>query len=105
MTVGRAAYDAHDPSRRLSLRYEDLLDHTDKHVRAIYEWLGLTTDDVGRVVQRRSFDALPPEARGPGLVNRAASPGLWRQNLNADEQAIVNRVMRDQLLRAGYSVD
>ncbi|MDQ1694879.1 MAG: hypothetical protein QOJ03_232, partial [Frankiaceae bacterium] len=34
-----------------------------------------------------------------------AAPGLWKQNLSTDEQALANRVMGPMLRELGYPVD
>lgn len=87
----------------LLLRYEDLLSDTEGGLRRIYDWLSLPvpTDLAGHVA-RLAFDALPAEHRGTGQFARAATPGLWRENLTADEQRIVTDVMGPMLARLGY---
>jgi hypothetical protein len=53
-------------------------------------------------VESQAFDRLPPEHRGPGKIFRAASPGLWRENLTPPEQEVLERVMGSKLRELGY---
>ena len=54
------------------------------------------------MVTERSFGAVPEHRRGAGRRHRAATPGLWRENLTADEQALVTEIMGPRLERLGY---
>jgi hypothetical protein len=65
----------------------------------------VSDDAVRKLVQERAFDAIPAELRGPDKFFRAAQPGLWRENLSADEQAAVERVIGPKLRELGYPVD
>jgi Sulfotransferase family len=97
------AFEQHPPARRLLVRYEDLLADTPKELRSIYSWLGLTVPgDLQQRVDERAFSALPDTARGPGKFQRAATPGLWRENLAPDEQALCEKVMGPTLRTMGY---
>src|SRR4051794_18805558 len=75
--VTLAAFAAHDPARRLMLRYEDLLADTGASVGSILDWLGVSAPYVDRVAQH-AFEAIPAEHRGSGQFHRSASPGAWR---------------------------
>jgi hypothetical protein len=97
------AYEQHPPARRLLVRYEDLLADTPKELLSIYSWLRLTPPgDLGARVEARAFSTLPDTARGPGKVHRAATPGLWRENLTPDEQDRCEKVMGPMLRTMGY---
>jgi hypothetical protein len=103
--VAQQAFGRHDESRRLLIRYEELLADTEAHVRRIVEWLGLPTPaNVAEVVTATTFANLPAERTGPGQFARAASPGLWRERFNDTEQAMLARVMGEQLAILGYDV-
>ena len=54
-------------------------------------------------MQELSFTALPSEAVGELKRNRSATPGAWRENLNAAEAAIVDEIAGERLERYGYS--
>jgi Sulfotransferase family len=102
--VTRKALAAHPHERQRTVRYEDLLADTEAHMTSLFEWLGLerSADWVRRMVHERSFAALPARRRGPEKRNRAASPGLWRENLSSDEQAAVAEIMGARLTALGY---
>lgn len=87
------------------VRYEELLANTAAQLSGIYDWLGLPTPtDVAEHVSRLSFGALSESVRGPGQFARAASPGLWRENLSAAEQERITAVMGSALADLGYPV-
>lgn len=104
--VVRATYEAHPTALRHCIRYEEMRLDTLAALRGLYDWLGLQPPtDIEDVVARRSFESMPPEATGPGRFARAATPGLWRTNLDTDEQTLVNDVMGEMLQRVGYPPD
>lgn len=103
-TVARA-FDNHDPARRVRVRYEDLLADTAGELRRIYEVLPIGVPaDLDARVERLSFASIPADQRGSGQFHRAASPGLWRTNLSADEQRRCTEIMGPVLSAMGYSV-
>jgi hypothetical protein len=103
--VAQQAYGKHDESRRLMLRYEDLLSDTEAHVRRILEWMRMpASSDLASLVAATQFAALPSERTGPGQFARAASPGLWRERFTSDEQAMLATIMGEQLTILGYDV-
>jgi hypothetical protein len=103
--ITRDAYERHAPGRRFLVRYEELLADTPKQLRSIYSWLGLSPPrGLQARVDTRAFSNLPDSATGPGKFHRAATPGLWRQNLTAAEQDICEKVMGPTLETMGYEV-
>ena len=103
-TAVQAAYDAHDPALRFRLRYEDLLRDTPVELGRLLEWLGRprADDELERTVAEHAFEAIPKRLKGPGKPRRAATPGLWRQNLSENEQEIMAEVMGPKLRELGY---
>ena len=100
------AFERHPPAQRLLLRYEDLLADTPQELRAIYSWLELPAPaDLLERVDARAFTAVPDATKGPGRFHRAATPGLWRENLTSDEQHLCEQVMGPTLQRTGYAGD
>jgi hypothetical protein len=101
--VVQAVYDVH-PGPKLQVRYEELRVDAGAQLRVIFDWLGLSIDDqeLGVLVEGQSFERLPAEHRGPDKIFRAAQPGLWRENLTAEEQAAVERVIGPKLRDLGY---
>lgn len=104
MRIVRAALDAHAPERTLVLRYEDLLERTQPEVERVLEWMRAPVPDgLPELVQRLSFGNVAADAKGSGRFHRAATPGLWRQRLTAEEQSAVQSVMGPTLTELGYS--
>ena len=99
-----AAYEAHDPSRRLLVQYEPLRHDTASEVTRIVAWLGRTpdADAIRAAVERLAFESIPPEKRGAGQFTRAATPGLWRERFSATEQELLGRILGPTLARVGY---
>jgi hypothetical protein len=101
--VVQEAYRAHPGPKRL-LRYEDLRSDPATHVRSLLEWLELEVDQsqLAASIERHAFERVPEQARGPNAFVRSASPGLWRENLSADEQAVLEGVIGPKLRELGY---
>jgi hypothetical protein len=97
---------AESGERALLVRYEDLLADTATHLRRILRWMGLEpAADLDEHVERLAFHRVDEAHRGSGKFHRAATPGLWRDNLAADEQAAATTVMAPLLTELGYPVD
>jgi hypothetical protein len=92
--------------QRLLVRYEELLANTPAQLQRIFDWLDLDIgeDDVQAIAARYAFGAVPKRRRGPGKAVRAATPGLWRQNLTPEEQQTMHEIMGDKLRELGYEV-
>jgi hypothetical protein len=101
------AIDAHPPELCHTIRYEDLLAETRERTAALQGWLGLQRDEAEHETMLASTDfaAVPPQRRGSLQRNRAAQPGLWRQNLSEEEQRICIDVMGSRLEQLGYEID
>jgi hypothetical protein len=97
------AYGRHPGPKHL-VRYEDLLANPTRELRSILGLLGLP--DAGQqteaIAAEYSFDRLPAEQKGPLKFVRAAQPGLWRENLTGDEQAMVGEIVGPKLRELGY---
>jgi hypothetical protein len=106
MTAVDRAYAAHDPELRMRVRYEDLRADTFNTLAPVTKWLGdeRTDEELRRAVEDNAFESTPRLKRGKGRMRRAATPGLWRQNLGPDEQRLANEIMGDTLVRLGYDV-
>jgi len=103
--VVEEAFAAHT-GRKLMLRYEDLLDDTPGELRRIYDWLGLEASDglIQDSVERRSFDRIPADRRGPRRFHRAATPGLWRESLRSEIHEAIGPVLEPKLRELGYKI-
>lgn len=101
------AFNAHPPERRKLIRYEDLLASPAENLRDLVDFIGLRKGDrwVERSVEANAFESVAPEHKGPTKFFRSASPGKWRENLTAEEVAILHEVMGRKLGELGYPVD
>lgn len=98
------AYDAHDPERRLLVRYEDLLADPERELARIHEVIGVdsTPDEVHDAVERFAYANVPAAERGSGHHVRNARPGGWRENLSAQEQRAMLDVLGAKVRELGY---
>jgi hypothetical protein len=101
----KRAFDAHPPHQRMLVRYEAARSDPAAVLRSLERWLGMPRSDAGRADALRwnDFDAFPAAAKGSGKPLRAARPGLWRENLTAEEQAAMTDIMGPQLAELGYA--
>jgi hypothetical protein len=106
MTAVDRAYAAHDPELRVRLSYEDLRADTFDTLTPVAKWLGdeRSDDELRGAVEDNLFESTPRLKRGKGRMRRAATPGLWRENLTGEEQRIANEIMGETLVRLGYEV-
>jgi hypothetical protein len=102
--VTAQAIEKHPAELTRVVRYEDLLSDGVEQVAGLYEWLGIprSREQIEELVEARSFQALPEKQRGPLTRNRAATPGLWRENLSKKEQRTVAEICGPLLERFGY---
>jgi Sulfotransferase family len=100
------AYDAHPPELRIAIRYEDLRSDTIGTLRTLIDWLGVDRSDADleAAAAALAFEAYPPRAKGPTKPLRAASPGLWRENMSDEERLVMNEVMGETLVELGYEL-
>jgi hypothetical protein len=101
--VVQEAYGAHPGPKHL-LRYEDLRSDPTSQMRSVLQWIGLDVDDarLATWVERQAFERIRAENRGPQAFYRAATPGLWRENLTAKEQAVVEAIIGPKIRELGY---
>ncbi len=101
--VVQEVYRTHGGPKYL-IRYEDLLEDPATQMRSLFEWAGLQVDDaqLASWIERRSFERVPHEARGPQGFFRAATPGMWRESLTTKEQAVVESIIGSKVRELGY---
>jgi hypothetical protein len=101
--VVEAAHREH-PGPKYLVRYEDLRREPRTRLREVLDWLGLAMRDaeLDSVIARHAFESLPAEETGPLKFRRAATPGLWRQNLTTVEKAALERILGPKLRELGY---
>jgi hypothetical protein len=107
MDVVERACELVGPEAVLRVRYEDLFAETAPELIRIGRWLGVDASDewAAEVASRHAFERIPEEERGSGKFHRAATPGLWRQNMGPAEQELLHEVMGDKLRELGYDTD
>ncbi len=100
----RRAWARHPPELRRMVRYEALLADTVDELGSLCRWIGLERDRpaLEAAICANAFGANEPT--GPNEFARAASPGLWRQNLSEEEQRVAEEVIGDRLADLGYPV-
>lgn len=101
--IVQRAFAVH-PGPKLLLRYEAILSDPPEEVTKLLAWLELPADalDLASTIERHAFERLPAEQPGPQAFHRAASPGLWRENLSVTEQHAAERIMGPKLRELGY---
>jgi hypothetical protein len=92
------------PEGSITTRYEDLLADTEGELTKLDAWLGIQRSpaQVRAAVRSNRFGSLRNRLRGRRKGVRAASPGLWRENLTPDEQAAVDELIGEKLSALGY---
>jgi hypothetical protein len=98
------AYAAHRPDLRMIVRYEELRDDASRVIAELDAWLRMqrSADWRDSATRWNDFDSFPAEVKGPGMPLRAASPGLWRVNMSAEEQSLMHETMGAKLTELGY---
>lgn len=99
-----ALHDRLPDHQRLLVRYEDLRADPGALLERITRWTGLDVAPgwASQTARLLDFDALPEDQRGPGRFHRAATPGLWRQRLTAEDAAWASEFFARELARHGY---
>jgi sulfotransferase family protein len=102
--VVQRAYEAHEPSRRAIVRYEDLLDRPARELGRVCGSLGIGVDPqrLERIGRQHAYESVPSDEKGLDKAIRAARPGGWRRNLTADEQRAMDEIMGPKLAELGY---
>jgi hypothetical protein len=98
------AYAAHDPSRRVLVRYEELIDDPKTALRRICSVAGLEVDpaELERIAVAHDIESVPAHERGPDQPVRKGRPGGWRYSLSARERRLMVEEMSRELRRFGY---
>jgi len=92
------------PERSITVRYEELLANTERELARLDRWLELGRDQrqIRAAVRTNRFGSLRNRLRGRRKGVRAASPGLWRENLAAVEQEAIEELIGPKLRELGY---
>jgi len=97
-------YENHPKKLRYMLKYEDLKNDTELELQKIYQFLGIdiSQESLSNIIKKHSFEKIPKKDKGQGKFRRFASPGMWKENFNKQEKAIMNEIMKDTLTKLGY---
>jgi hypothetical protein len=97
-------YAAHDPSRRVLIRYEELREDPAGVLDRICSVLSIerAPGQLREIAERHAFVRAPGEQRGSGKAMRFAEPGRWRLNMNEAEHAAMLEIMGEKLAELGY---
>jgi hypothetical protein len=101
--IVQEAFERHQGPKHL-VRYEDLVGDPHGELRKVFDWLKLAVDDteLRAIVDRNSFERASEGVTGPREFFRAATPGLWRENLLPAEQAVVEDILTSKVRELGY---
>ena len=92
------------PERSIVVRYEELLADTEAELGRIDRWLGSGRNEhqIRAAVRANRFGSLRNRLRGRRKGVRAASPGLWSENLSEPEQEAIAELIAPKLRDLGY---
>ena len=98
------AYQAHDPARRVLVRYEDLLRDPPRELERICAAIEVETprERLLQIAREHDFESVPSEEKGSGKEIRAAEPGGWQRHMTPAEQRAMYEVMGERLVEVGY---
>jgi hypothetical protein len=99
------AYERHDPSRRVLVRYEELRADPVAALARTCQAAGMKADPerLARIAAAHDIDAVPDDARGPDRPIRNGWSGGWRRSLSAGERRAMLEEMGAELVRFGYA--
>jgi hypothetical protein len=98
------AYQAHDPERRVLLRYENLLRDPPRELGRICARFGIRVAParLGEIARTHEYDRVPSDEKGASKEIRAAEPGGWQRHMTPMEQRAMYEVMGERLVEVGY---
>jgi len=98
------AYQAHDPARRILIRYEDLLHDPVRELGRIGAQFGIEAPlaQLREIAVEHDYDHVPSDEKGTSKEIRAAEPGGWERHMTAAEQQAMYEVMGERLVEVGY---
>lgn len=104
----KEAYEAHK-GRKVVVRYEDLRNETLQTMRYLYSALEVPIDEerLRQIVEKRAWENVPEEKKGPNKRLRKATPGGWKEDLTLVQARIVERTTATILdeFYPGWSAD
>jgi Sulfotransferase family len=102
--VVQHTFESHDPTRRILIRYEELLRNPAQQLQRIRDRFGLVASEarLAEIARVHAFGRTSDGNRGSGKEKRFAEPGRWRRSLTAPERAAMRRLMGEKLAELGY---
>src|SRR5262249_3234999 len=104
MEATERAYESRPPELRFRPGYEDLPADPAANLAAPAPWLRRhgRPEAIAATVEAHGFSTEPESKTGAAGTRRAASPGLWRENLSEEENALAHELMGEKLAELGY---
>ena len=98
------AYQAHDPARRVLVRYENLLRDPAHELARICAQFGIDVApaDLREIAAAHDYEQVPSDEKGASKEIRAAEPGGWQRHMTPVEQQAMYEVMGERLVEVGY---
>jgi hypothetical protein len=98
------AYRNHDHSRRILVRYEDLLADPADELQRISDafGLGVPSARLREIAEAHEYDSVPRAEKGAAKEIRSAEPGGWQRHMSAAEQQAMYETMGEALAEVGY---
>jgi hypothetical protein len=89
----RQAYDEFE-GRKALIKYESLRSETFEELKKMYSSLSIPVaeEQLQRVVERHNWENIPENQKGTGKARRKASPGSWREDLTAEQAALIEQI-------------
>lgn len=89
--IVQRAYAEHPPERRRLVKYEELRAEPERVLSELAGWLSIDEEPLQKLAAATAFEKLQKTGRGEFV--RAASPGMWRQNLSGEEQSVLRELL------------
>lgn len=86
------------------VRYEDLVKNTADELIKLYEFLqiDINQNEIHNIIQKYSFEKIPPSLKGSGKFFRSAKPGAWKNNFSKEELTVIEEIMNKTLRTLEY---
>jgi len=103
-TIAKKAFDLHSPQLRLFVKYEDLRLGPIEQIKRIYKFLGfeLSESEIKKISSETSFENVPADQKGEDKNKRKARPEGYKEYFTYDEIRLLNKIMKENLIKFGY---
>ena len=102
--IVRSAYNAHDPTRRLRLTYEELRRESEDAFVRLARFLSVPMEPqaLKELIAAVRLENVPEADRGPDQPRQEGKIGAYRSYFSPDEIQLMTSIMTDNLIRYGY---